>query len=124
MKALHAIAITALEVRLDGEMETRLFALEDGAVVGVLSVKNMGRPAATLFQLFVAEGARGRGVGSKLVEEAAEMAAGAGSAALSAIMSHEGLMGFYARLGFEPVHHEGGKTLVSKALVARIAAAD
>lgn len=112
------IEILTLEVQLDGRVETRLVAVRLGVLVGVATVKNLGRKAATLFQLFVDENYRGAGIGRQLVQAAEELAREARSVAMSAVVEDGGPFEFYARLGYEPVHHEEGRTLVSKALSA------
>ena len=39
-----------------------------------------------------------------------------GSRAVSAIVTDQGPIGFYAALGYEPMHHERGQTIVAKRL--------
>ena len=87
-----------------------LVAEEDGggAVLGVLALHwgallHLPEPIARIGSLVVAEEARGRGVGARLVREAAELARAAGCAELELTtgLRRHAAHAFYAGLGFE-----------------------
>ncbi len=62
-----------------------------------------GRPGLFLEDLYIREGARGRGVGRRLVARLAAIAVARGCAALHFnVLTWNPARGFYRRLGFEP----------------------
>lgn len=114
--AMSTFALTTMRVELDGRSELLLVALDEGKAVGTAAVANYGKVVGTLYKVFVAREARGRGVGTAMVRRAeAEMKA-AGAVALSAIVEREGPVGFWSALGYRPVHVENGRVVVSRAL--------
>lgn len=110
--------ILVFDFLLDGHIEKRLIALSPDreAVIGTVNVQGLGRAAATVFQLFVVPEWRQRGVGRKLMETVEGLILASGSRAVSAIVMDQGPIGFYAALGYEPMHHERGQTIVAKRL--------
>lgn len=111
-----ALEILGLPLDMEGKREARLAAVLWGRMVGVANVANVGKHAATIYQLFVAKEARRQGIGTKLVQAAEGMARQAGGEAVSAIVVDGGPVEFWVRLGYAPVHHENGQTLFGKRL--------
>lgn len=115
-RAAPAAEVSALESDLEGKRELRLVAMCEGQLAGVASVANYGREVSTIYQLFVAAEARGRGIGSELVSEAERLAGEAGAGAVSAVVREDGPLAWWRKRGYEPAHIEGTSTLVSKRL--------
>lgn len=112
--AASDVQVLCMPFEMDGRTELRLMALDAaGQMVGTASVLNVGRRAATVYQLFVVESARRRGVGSRLLEECVKRAAAGGSQNVSVLVRDGGPVTWYVKRGFEPVHHEGEQTLMA-----------
>lgn len=89
---------------------TVLLAEADGRVCGLMTLLPgysswAGAPTLTIHDLFVAEEARGRGLGRMLVAEAVNLAREAGNCRLdvNVVAWNGGAQGFYASLGFSPL---------------------
>jgi ribosomal protein S18 acetylase RimI-like enzyme len=105
---------------LDGHEELRLTAVASAGpvleLVGTANVLNPGQWAATIYQLHVVNGWRGRGVGAAMVEKACSECMALESRAISAVVEQDGPLKFWQHLGFEVVHIEGKRMIVSKRL--------
>lgn len=101
---------------MDGRVELRLVAYYCGMMSGVLSVANFGKPASTLFQVFVSPESRNIGVGKAMVNEACRQIVVYGSGAVSALVDVDGPVKFWESLGFRPAHIEGKQMVMSKRL--------
>lgn len=120
------IRIAELETNVDGSFETRFMALWEGKPAGTVAVRSIAyrkmdkgvgvfraRTVAYLYQLFVHEAARDRGVGKKLVECACNTALvhGCRSISLNVSPDNADVLSFYSRLGFQPTWQESDGTL-------------
>ena len=89
-----------------------LVAEQTGSVVGTVvlvvvpNLSHRGRPWAVVENVVVDAGARGQGVGERLLREAARIARGAGCYKLSLTSNKQRTEAhrFYGRLGFRPTH--------------------
>lgn len=115
IKVIEPLAIFTLTFDLDGYRETRFAAMRGAQWVGTIHAKH-NVETVTLFQLFVIEEERGKGVGRVIVEEAEVWAKSTGAQAVSAIVESRGPVGFWYQLGYKPAHAENGKVIVSKRL--------
>lgn len=111
-----SLRILTMPFELDGHKQLRLVAVWDNKLVGVATIMNPGKIASTICQVFVSDEWRGQGIGTALVNQACAEMRSLGSKALSAIVTEHGPMGFWASLGFFPVHCEQDSVLVSKQL--------
>ncbi len=109
-----ALEIQHLVFEMSGKRELRLVALEDGKIVGVCSVANFDKAAATIFQLFVIEERSGMGIGSELVWKAMVLCDESGAQSIGAIVENEVSAPFWSKKGFKPVHVDGVNILVSR----------
>ena len=96
------------ELALDAKTSAVWVAELDGHAVGIATAKrfpaiHQSAPVVWLTVLVVAESARGRGVGTRLVNEAEEWARyqGARKIALTSALHREDAHDFYKRLGYE-----------------------
>lgn len=96
------------ELALDAKTSAVWVAELDGQAVGIATAKqfpaiHQSAPVVWLTALVVAESARGRGVGTRLVNEAEEWAReqGARKIALTSALHREEAHDFYKRLGYE-----------------------
>lgn len=105
------LQILTMEFSLDGHEEWRVAVVEDGQLVATASVVNHKSPVVTVYQLYVKPAWRGKGIGSDVVESVEKMAS---PRPVSAVIEHGGPIGFWASLGYKPVHFENGRTVVSK----------
>lgn len=82
-----------------------LFALQDGATVGVVAVKNLGGRSYEFCKLVVLEQARSLGVGRGLVEACVRFARAAGGRLLmlQSFWRLEVALRMYKRMGFAPM---------------------
>lgn len=87
-----------------------LLAEADGRVCGLMTLLEgysswAGAPTLTIHDLFVAEEARGRGLGQALVAEAVRLARAAGACRLdvNVVGWNQAAQDFYAALGFSPL---------------------
>ncbi len=88
---------TNLEAWLDRSVEcVHLVAVSDGAIIGVVLVKNFWN----LCSLFVEQSQRGRGVGRSLVEAAALACSSRSPKKALLLNAYPSAVGFYERLGF------------------------
>jgi len=106
------VSIQNITLEMAGKRELRLFALDNGNVIGICSVGTFGKVASTIYQLFVTEAQRGKGIGTALVREACARSKNAGASAISAIIEPGGPNGFWAASGFKPAHVDGQNLLV------------
>lgn len=110
----HTIHI--LHVEFGSHSELRLVAMLGEQIVGVCNLAGFGKVVSTIFQLFVKEDVRGRGIGAELVKAACEQAMKRGAMAVSAIIEPFGPKGFWAAQGFLPAHCDGSSLLVVRQL--------
>ena len=96
------------ELALDAKSSAMWVAELDGRAVGIATARkfpaiHQSAPVVWLTVLVVAESARGRGVGTRLVNEAEEWAReqGARRIALTSALHREEAHDFYKRLGYE-----------------------
>jgi GNAT superfamily N-acetyltransferase len=96
------------ELALDAKTSAVWVAELDGQAVGIATAKqfpaiHQSTPVVWLTALVVAESARGRGVGTRLVNEAEEWAReqGARKIALTSALHRDEAHDFYKRLGYE-----------------------
>jgi ribosomal protein S18 acetylase RimI-like enzyme len=93
--------------KVDADTTLYLFALENQEVAGVLRIDTDGY----IMSLFVAPDARGKGLGTSLIEKACQVLKEMGkkTVGLSVHQDNEGARRLYERLGFLPYipGHEG-----------------
>lgn len=114
-KALCTL-ILKLELELDGHRELGLSAILDNQMIGSASLRGVNQPAATLYRLYVDPEFRSQGIGSRLVNVAANEAREHGCKAISAIVVGTKLVDWYWTLGFSVAHCEANQVLVSRRL--------
>jgi GNAT superfamily N-acetyltransferase len=106
------------ELALDAKSSAVWVAELDGEAVGIVTARqfpaiHQSTPVVWLTVLVVAERARGRGVGTRLVNEVEEWARdqGARRIALTSALHREEAHDFYRRLGYEHTGVRLAKTL-------------
>lgn len=108
---------------LDGHDELRLAAVAETGdtlqLIGTANVRSPDQVAATIYQLHVVNGWRGRGVGRAIVEKACKESKELGAVAMSAVVEEGGPVAFWSHMGFSPVHVDGKQMLVSCPLSER-----
>lgn len=118
-----SIRILTSDFNVDGHTELRIAAIslsgESMRLVGTASVRSPNEVTATIYQLHIVNGWRGKGIGSDMVKTACQCVMDSGAKAISAIVEENGPVGFWAHLGFVPVHIEGRQMIVSKPLSER-----
>ena len=95
---------------MDGHEEWRIAAVKDGELVATASVMNTNCSVVTIYQLYVKPEWRGKGIGSGIVEAVEQLSEGK----VSAVVEDGGPLGFWKSLGYNPVHFENGRKVVSK----------
>ena len=106
-------------INMGEHCELRLFSMSGDAVAGIASVANYGKPASTIYQLYVDPVARGKGIGTELVKTAFRLIGDVGGKALSGIVTHDGPLEWWLKRGFVIVHCEGQSVVVSKQVLPR-----
>ncbi len=110
----HARPDRIIEACIESPDSDFLLALLDDRVVGFAEVKTGGRPDAPMFipgrlavieNMVVDEGHRGRGIGTKLIEEAKFWAEARGLEAMQLTVwsSNGAAIRLYERMGYRPV---------------------
>lgn len=108
--------IHVMPMTLEGREEIRLSAILGGKMVAIANVVGVGKPVATIYQLFVTDNERRMGIGSELVYRAESEAQAWGAIAVSAIVLEDGPVEWWSNRGYDPVHCELGRMVVSKRL--------
>lgn len=101
------------------EIESRISVVDGSEMIATASLRGIGKPAVTIYQLYVVNRARGKGLGSEIVKHAEDIALAHGAFAMSAVVEPNGPLGFWDELGYEVVHSENGNLLVSKRLIMK-----
>lgn len=111
-----SVALHVMPMDLEGRPELRIAIVLDDALVGVASVVGVGKSVATIYQLFVAQEHRRKGLGMAIVERVEATAREWGANAVSAIVLEDGPVAWWRNRGYSAVHLEPGKMVVSRKL--------
>ncbi len=110
------IRILTMDFTLEGREEIRVAAVSDDEMIGMASVVGVGKEVETIYQLFVVPTWRRRGSGKAIVNHIEMGALNRGAAAVSAVVLNDGPLGWWISLGYQVVHIEPDRFLVSKRL--------